>query len=187
MTIPATNTNSTALETLVTDLELASLDMDQLRLVAEQRKVQLRATDKAGMIDEIIAASVETPNAVEAGTLISLHSKTDKAKQTIAAIRNAQMVNQEGGITWSLFLKNKEGTFYYNKGVPGVVLSNERKQDIYEILSPLPDGSQDALIQEFKDHPENFKDPVLVRVSRTQLSFCMLYLSRKQKIVEQKF
>lgn len=178
----------------VEDLELAELNMEQLREQAELRGVKLKSTDKAGMIDELISASVESPTEAQPGVLVSLHSRTDEAKALIKKVRNIMVKNEEGGKTFTLFLKNREGTFYNQKGMPGCRVSEENIDKIWAILSPLPDGSQDALLKDFRANPSKYEQPLLVRVVRKQsegprdtTSYVMLYLKLKQKLVEETF
>jgi len=192
MTTNTKTNENTATKAWVNDLELASLTTEQLREQARLRKVTLTSNDKADMIDEIISAGVEQPTAAKAGSLISLHSRTDEAKALINAARNVMTKNEAGKKTFTLFLQSREGQFYNQKFVPGCRVSPERLQDVIAITSPLPDGSQNELLVDVVEHPEKYEEPLLVRLPRrnqdgSSAQYVMLYIKLKQKLVEEKF
>lgn len=184
----ATKTNTNQLESA---LRFQNMSLDELRVEAERLGVVLQTTDHGEIIDQLIAASVERPEKAEAGILISLHSRDAEAKETILKARNVIVQNEQAGKSFSMFLKNQEGSFYTQRAA-GCRISNERLNDVLRIVSPLPDGSQDATLKQLRAAPESFEDPVLVRLRRrnqdgTYSSYVMLYLKKRQKLAEQNF
>lgn len=188
MTTAIKNEQSNTLESA---LRFQEMSLDELRTEAVKLGIQLQTTDKADIIDALIAAGVQQPATAEAGFLVSLHSRTDEAKATIIQARNVILKNEQAGKVFSLFLKNQEGSFYTQR-TAGCRLSPERMDDILAIVSPLPDGTQDAVLAELKATPEKFEQPLLVRLRRRNQdgsygSYVMLYVKRKQKLVEESF
>jgi hypothetical protein len=184
------------------DLELSNKSVQELIQLAEERKIKLTATDKAGIIDEIIAASVEVPAEAEVGQLISLHSRDEKAKKVIAAVREVQMHNERAGVNFTLYLQTKEKVPYSQRVNQGAEVSRENLESVLHCLTPLKDGSQDALIKDIKANFENYK-LYLVRVKRksnqprpgqrlapgeqAMANYVMLYVEKKQKLSKKTF
>lgn len=186
----ATKTDSTTND-LESALRFQEMSLDQLRVEATKLGVALQTTDHAEIIDALIAASVAQPVTAEAGMLISLHSRDDKARNTIISARNVILQNEQAGKTFSLFLKNREGSFYTQRA-PGCRISMERLSDVLDIVSALPDGSQGQVLKDLVSDPTTFEEPVLVRVRRrnddaSYSSYIMMYVKRKQKLTEQSF
>lgn len=171
---------------LETSLELQEMNIEELVAKAKELGVVLKTTDKSAIIDEIIAAGVQGKSeALESGTLLSLHTRTEEAAELVRSARQAIVNNEQGGQYFTVFLKNINGEKYSNR-IPGVRLSEARVPAILDLVCTVPDGSQDAILEEFKASPENFKQPLLVRVRRPNKAagqgfqnFVMLYLERK--------
>jgi hypothetical protein len=185
-TITKTNENE-----LATALKFQEMSLEELKVEADKLGVKLRTTDKAEVIEALITASVQRPETAKPGMLISLHSQDDEALKTIVAARNVILQNTQAGKFFSLFLKNKEGDFYTQRAA-GCKVSPERLESVLKIVTALPDGSQDEILQELKTQPEAFDEPLLVRVQRrnadgTYRHYVMLYVKHKQKLVEQAF
>lgn len=187
-TMTKTNANMGELENA---LRFQKMSLDELRVEATRLGVVLSTTDHGEIIDALIAASVEKPATAKAGTLVSLHSRDERARDIILRARNVILQNEQAGKTFSLFLKNREGSFYTQRAA-GCKISLERLQDVLSIVSPLPDGSQTEMLTALAQNPEQFEEPILVRMRRrnddgSYSNYCMLYVKEKQKLAEQSF
>jgi hypothetical protein len=188
MTAIKTDTHANDLEAA---LKFQEMSLDELRAEAAKLGVKLQTTDSTEIIDQLIAASVEQPATAEAGMLFSLHSRDTEARNMILRARNVILQNEQAGKTFSLFLKNREGSFYTQRA-PGCKVSPEKLAKIMRIISTLPDGSQTQVLEELETNPGAFEDPALVRLRRrnddgSYSNYVMLYVKRKQKLVEQSF
>lgn len=169
---------------LEAQLELENLGVQELVVKAKELGIIVKTTDKSELIAAIIEAGVSvSSDKTEAGMQVGLHSKTDEAKALIQSARNAIVTNEQNGKYFNCFLKNQAGVKYRVR-LPGVPVSAASLPRVLDIISTLPDGSQEETIKELKEHPENFKQPLLVRVrkktgERTYQQFVMLYIERK--------
>jgi hypothetical protein len=178
-------------------IEMQSWEQDQLLAKAKELGVQVEESADAS---DVIAAIVDAQTTAESvstspevGHLVSLHSRNDDAKALILAARNRIHANTDANRRAKLFLQDRNGNFY-NRQAEFVRVSRERMDQVLSIVTPLPDGSQDELIQEYRDNPETFQDPLLVRLRRrngdkeTFGHYVMLYLRKKQaQLAEQVF
>ena len=77
--------------------------------------------------------------------------------------------------------------------MPGVRLTLNKIERVLELVTLLPDGSQNEVFEEFKTSPEKFPDPLLVHMRRRNgdgsfSNYVMFYIKRKQdNLVEQTF
>jgi hypothetical protein len=186
-------TTATKTETVLEEaLRFQTMSLDELRDEANRLGVRLeKGAAQSEIIDALIAASVEQPATAESGILVSLHSQTEEARNLIVAARNVILQNEQAGKTFSMFLRNREGSFYTQRA-PGCRLSMERLGAILDIATPLPDGSQEEALTGVQEHPEQWENPLLVRVRRrnsdgSYSNYVMLYLKKKQKLAEQSF
>ena len=188
----ATQTNTTEGNALDAALRLQGMSLDELKAEAQRLGVQLQTTDKADIINEMISAATAIGTDAKPGMLVSLHSRTAEAEEIVLAARNVIVQNKAAGKYFNLFLKNQKGSFYTQR-VPGCRLTPERIADVLNAVQTLPDGSQETLVQQLRDHPEAFQDTWLVLMTRfnatTQKwnSFVMLYLREKQEVIEKSF
>lgn len=179
-------------------IALQQLNFTSLKDKAAEVGAKISETmDQGEVIDAIVAKMTEAPDSetemkVEHGHLFSLHSRTDDAKHLIKNVRNYILANREAGVWFNLFLKNRDGDSY-SRRVPGVRCTPGNMKSVLDIITPLPDGSQDKILNEFKQDPSSFKDPVLVMMRRRTkydryMNYVMLYLQRRQEdIIEQTF
>lgn len=187
------NKNSDSSNQVDRALRWQEMSLEALHQEAEALGVTLQdQAEKADVIDALLNASTEIPEQAEPGHLISLHSRTDEAKALVLKARNIIVQNEQAGKTHSLFLQNREGNFYKQTNVPGARCNPETLARVLEIASPLPDGSQNALIADLKAHPENYETPLVVRMRRKNAddsysSYCMIYCKKKQVLAEQAF
>lgn len=187
-TATKTNTNTSTIDDA---LRFQEMSLDELRAEATRLGVALKTTDHGEIIDALIAASVEQPATAEAGMLVSLHSRDERAREIIVKARNVILQNEQAGKTFSLFLRNREGSFYTQRAA-GCKVSMERLGDVLSIVAPLPDGSQQESLTSLQSDPSAWEDPILVRLRRrnddgSYSNYVMLYLKKRQKLAEQSF
>jgi len=184
-------------------MALSDLNIEQLQIKAKDLGVEVQdSAVENDYVEAIVEAMAERSDEVQTevkhGNLISLRSRDqdgnpiEGASDLLKAARNKILANKEAGVQFDLFLQDRAGDSY-NRRAPGVRCTNKNMHRIEELTSLLPDGSQDAVWEQFKANPEQFEAPVLAHINRrtsngNNRSFVMLYLREKQEnLVEVNF
>lgn len=172
--------------------ELLELPIEKLKERAKTLGIKLkRGATKASVIEALVMASMTEAEAKakvqqepEAGVLLALHSRTEDAKALIRQANQRITMNQHLSPprVFTLFLRNREGELY-TRTVPGVRISKERLPAVLRLVVLPPDESQNKILEDFKKNPQEYEQPVLVRVARRNKdgsvrSYVMLYLRR---------
>ena len=177
-----------------TNVNLAALhDMTTEELLGKASALGLTVKDDANHTD-VLGAIVEAVQAEEVtneathGTILSIRTtfddaqKSEDAKSLVTTARDRILQAQRQKNYTTMFLADKVGK-HYTQRAPYIRMKPETVQQVLDLVTLLPDGSQDQLVADFKAAPEQFNEPVLVLVTRRLgeqfRPFVMLYIDRK--------
>lgn len=185
--------NTQKKETPLDPFNLHEETLEQLVKRARSLGVEMEeGDDKSDLIEAIIEASMDQVSGntvseageVETGMLFSIHSRTDEAKALIKAARNAILANEKANPprTFSLFLRDRNQDLY-DRTAPGVRVSREKLPQVLDLVSLPPNGTQDEQFEAFKNNPDGYQDPLLVRLRRRNSdgsfgTYIMLYVRK---------
>jgi hypothetical protein len=177
-----------------TNVNLAALqDMTTEELLGKASALGLTVKEDANHTD-VLDAIVEAVQAEDAtnetthGTILSIRTtfddaqKSEDAKSLVTTARDRILQAQRQKNYTTMFLADKNGK-HYTQRAPYIRMKPETVQRVLDLVTLLPDGSQDQLVADFKAAPEQFNEPVLVLVTRRLgeqfRPFVMLYIDRK--------
>lgn len=169
--------------------ELLEVSLEELKNRAKELGVEIAEKDKAEIIEAVIekTASMNTTSAsaqeIQPGVLFALHSRDEEAKELIQQARSRIVANELANRRFQLLLRNKEGEMY-TRTVPGVRVSEKRLPAVLRLLVLPPGGAQNEELNNFRENPDQYEQPVLVRVRRRNKdgstgNYVMLYVRKK--------
>lgn len=176
------------------NFEIASLyDMSTEELRGKASALGVVVSEDANHVD-VLDAVVEAVQAEDGttetthGTILSIRTtfddaqKSEDAKSLVTTARDRILQAQRQKNYTTMFLADKNGK-HYTQRAPYIRMKPETVQRVLDLVTLLPDGSQDQLVADFKATPEQFNEPVLVLVTRRVgeqfRPFVMLYIDRK--------